>query len=186
MEGYYTSTELRKMGITVLGDNNYVSKLARIYNPEKLILGSNVRIDDFTILSGKGSIEIKNYVHIASHVSITSSQKVLISDFCSLSSGVKLLGSSDDFSGKYLVGPTIPSKYLNVHNGNIILESYVAVAAGSIIMPNVILKEGSIIGAMSFAKQNTEEWKIYAGTPIKYIKNRDKTCIVYGNELLNV
>ena len=44
-------------------------------------------------------------------------------------------------------------------------------------MPGIIIKEGTAIGANSFINKNTDEWKIYGGSPIKFIKNREKNCL---------
>ena len=53
------------MGVTIHGENIKISKFVNIYNPKNLILHNNIRIDDFTIISCKGSIEIFNNVHIS-------------------------------------------------------------------------------------------------------------------------
>jgi galactoside O-acetyltransferase len=41
-------------------------------------------------------------------------------------------------------------------------------------MPNLVLKEGTAIGAMSLVTQSTEDWGIYVGIPAKKIKEREK------------
>ena len=71
----------------------------------------------------------------------------------------------------------VPRDLTNVTGGKVILENYVQVGANTVIMPNVILSEGSCIGAMSFVKKNTENWKIYAGIPCKEVKKRKKEVI---------
>ncbi|WP_069469907.1 acyltransferase [Candidatus Marithrix sp. Canyon 246] len=44
------------------------------------------------------------------------------------------------------------------------------VGAGSVIMPGVIVDEGTSIGAMSLVRKKTEPWSIYIGNPAKKIK----------------
>ena len=85
---YYCLNFLRELGVKIYGKNIKVSKLAQIYNAKNLILHDNIRIDDFTILSGNGIIEICNYVHIGSHCNISSSVNVKLSNFSGISSGV--------------------------------------------------------------------------------------------------
>jgi dTDP-4-amino-4,6-dideoxy-D-glucose acyltransferase len=188
MEGYYTLDELKKKGITIHGTNILVSTMCNIYNPRNLILHDHIRIDDFTIISCKGLVEIFNYVHIGSACSITSTTKIIISEFCGISSGTKIFGGCDDFSGKYLTNPTVPCEYTNVKKGDIILEKHTIIGANSVILPNVILKEGTSIGALSLVNKSTKEWTIYAGCPIKSIKIRHKDCLelekkIYENKL---
>jgi len=182
---FFSLKNLKKMGIKIHGNNIKVSKLARIYNPKKLILNDNIRIDDFTILSGKGKIEIGNYVHIGPHCFISSFTNIKFHDFSGLSSGVKLFGSSDDYSGNFMTNPTVPSKYLGTIFGDIILKKHVIIGANSIILPNITLKEGTAVGTSSLINKNTEEWKIYAGNPAKIIKNREKKCIEHELNLIN-
>ena len=173
----YSIDELKELGITVYGKNIKISKFVNIYNPTNLILHDNIRIDDFTILSCKGIIEIFNYVHISAQSFLSSSTKIIIGNYSSLSVGTKVFGSSDDYSGNFLINPTIPYKYLNVTNGDIIIKNNVVIGSNSVIMPNITIEEGTAIGANSFINKNTDEWKIYAGSPIKFIKNREKNCL---------
>ena len=114
---------------------------------------------------------------------ITSSTNIIFGNYSGISSGVKLFGGCDDFSGKYLTNPTVPHKFLNVQIGDIILEDHVLIGSTSVVLPNVILKEGTCIGALSLVKKNTEPWKMYAGSPIKFLKNRSQECIFLQNEL---
>jgi galactoside O-acetyltransferase len=174
---YYCLNFLRELGVKIYGKNIKVSKLAQIYNAKNLILHDNIRIDDFTILSGNGIIEICNYVHIGSHCNISSSVNVKLSNFSGISSGVKIYGSSDDYSGMSLTGPTVPSRYTNITKGTVLLEKHVIVGSNSVILPNITLKEGTSIGALSLVNKNTEQWTIYAGIPIKPIKKRHSNCL---------
>jgi 3-oxoacyl-[acyl-carrier protein] reductase len=185
MPNWLTIDELKKLGVTVYGKNVLVSTFVNIYNPVNLILHDNIRIDDFTTISCKGKVEIFNHVHIGPQCMISSSTNIIFGNYSGISSGVKLFGGCDDFSGKYLTNPTVPTKYLNVQIGDIILEDHVLIGSTSIVLPNVILKEGTCIGALSLVKKNTESWKMYAGSPIKLLKNRSKECLLLQNELEN-
>ena len=183
--GFYSVEELKNMGVTVYGKNIYVSTFCRIYNPKNLILHDHIRIDDFTIISCKGPVEIFNYVHIASSCLISCSTRIIISDFAGISAGVKLFGGSDDYSGKFLTNPMVPTKYTNVKKGDIILEKHALVGANSVILPDVILKEGTSVGALSLINKTTDEWKVYAGVPARVIKDRHKDCLLLEKEFLD-
>lgn len=176
MTNYYSLNSLRKMGIKIIGDNIKISKFARIYNPTKLTLYDNVRIDDFTILSGKGNITLKNYIHIGPYCFLSSYSNIIMNDYTGLSSGVKLFGSSDDYSGKFMTNPTIPSDYLGTKYGDIILNNHSIIGSNSIVLPDINLGEGTAIGTSSLVNKDTLDWHIYGGTPIKIIKERSKDC----------
>lgn len=185
MNTCYSLKYLTKIGVTLLGKNINISKYARIYNPKKLTIHNNVRIDDFTILSGNGAISIGNYVHISSGVLMLSGTKIICSNYSNIASGVKLFGKTDDFSGNFMTGPCYPSAYTNVKAGDIILEPHVILGASSIVLPKITLKEGSAIASLSLVNKDTESWKLYGGVPIKLLRERAKKCLVYQNILEN-
>ena len=49
---FLSESELKTIGFLKYGTNVLVSRKASIYNPEQIVLGDNIRIDDFCILSG--------------------------------------------------------------------------------------------------------------------------------------
>ena len=171
-----TLQNLRRAGVTLLGSNIKVSKDCRLYNPKNIILHDNIRIDDFTILSARGKIELFNYVHIASHCLISSSTRIECRNFTAIASGSKLFGSTDDYGGKYLTNPTIPRELVNVKSGDIILEDHVILGSNTIVLPSVIFGEGTSVGAMSLITKNTDAWGIYTGIPAKKTRERNKDC----------
>ena len=61
---FYEKNELERLGIKKIGKNVLISRKASIYNPEEILIGNNVRIDDFCILSGK--IKLGSNIHISS------------------------------------------------------------------------------------------------------------------------
>ena len=177
MSNLYTIEDLKTMGVTMYGKNINISKFVNIYNPQNLILHDNIRIDDFTIISCKGIIEIFNFVHISAQCFITSSTKIIIGNFSAISVGTKIFGGSDDFSGEFLANPTIPSEYTNVKKGDVLIGDNVIIGSNSVIMPNIMIEEGAVVGANSFVNTSCSSWKIYGGTPIKFIKDRNKNCL---------
>ena len=169
----YSIEELIKIGVKVKGKNIKISKFVNIYNPSNLILHDNIRIDDFTILSCKGLIEIYDFVRISSHCLLTSESKIIIHKYSNISSGVKFFGGMDNTNNKLLTNPLIPNKYNEIDKGDIILKEHSIIGSNSIITPNIIIEEGTMVKPLSFVNKNTEPWKIYEGNPIKFIKNRN-------------
>ena len=52
------------------------------------------------------------------------------------------------------------------------IEEDVFIGAKAIILPGLLLRKGSIIGAGSVLTKDTNEFGIYVGNPAKYIKQR--------------
>jgi len=174
--GYYTQEQLKKLGFKYIGKNVKISNKASIYNCEQIEIGDNSRIDDFCVLSGK--IKIGRNVHIAPFCLVAGGEKgIIFEDFSGLAYHVQVFTQSDDYSGRTLTNPTIPDEYKNETKKEIIIGKHSIVGAGSIIMPGVILAEGTSVGAMSLVRKNTEEWSIYLGNPAKKIANRKKDLL---------
>ena len=170
---FYTNDELLDIGFKYIGRKVLISRKASIYSPENISIGDNVRIDDFTILSASGgSIEINNHIHIAAFCNLIGKGGIVMEDYSGLSSRVSLYSATDDFSGNYLIGPIMEESCINVITGRIKLEKYCQIGTSSSVFPNVVVGEGSILGAHSFTKSNIQPWEIHAGTPAKFLKKR--------------
>jgi galactoside O-acetyltransferase len=178
--GFLSKSEMVAAGIQTDGDNVYVSDKCSIYGTVKI--GNNVRIDDFCILSG--NIVLGSYIHIGAYCGLYGKMGILMEDFTGLSPRCTLFSASDDFGGEYLISPMSPSEYTNVQGGPIILRRLVQIGAGTIIMPNVHLHEGVAIGAMSFVKKSIDEYGIWAGNPLKFIKPRRGELFVKSHRVL--
>jgi acetyltransferase-like isoleucine patch superfamily enzyme len=173
---YYTEEELQQLNFKYLGKNIKISKKASIYDFEKIEIGGNSRIDDFCVISGK--IQIGKFVHITPQCLIAGGEKgIILDDFTTLAYGVKVFTQSDDYSGKTLTNSLIPKKYKDEFKQEVLLKKHSIVGAGSIIMPGVVLAEGTSVGAMSLIRKSTEPWSIYVGVPAKKIKNRNKEVL---------
>lgn len=169
---------LSEKGFAALGINVQISEFASIYGAHRIKIGSNVRIDDFSVLAaGEGGIEIGNFVHIAVGASLIGAGKIILSDFSGLSSRVSIYSSSDDYTGSTLTNPTVPDVYKNVQHAPVHLGKHVIVGSGSVILPGVSVGTGAAIGALSLVTKNCEEFWIYAGNPLRKIKMRNRTLL---------
>ena len=180
---YYTENELKKLGFKYIGKNVKISEKASIYDCEKIEIDDNSRIDDFCVISGK--IKIGKFVHITPQCLVAGGEKgIIFEDFTTLAYGVKVFTQSDDYSGETLTNSLIPKKYKNEFKKEVIIKKHSIVGAGSIIMPGVILAEGTSVGAMSLVLNSTESWSIYVGIPAKKLKNRKKDMLKLEKQFL--
>ena len=180
IKGYYSEQELTELGVK-FGENILISNKVSIYC-NQLEIGSNVRIDDFCILTG--NIKIGSFVHIAAYSLLSGGAGIIVEDFCGIASRTLLFSQSDDYSGAFLTGPWIDERYRNVDSGRIEVRKHSIIGAGSIVMPQVTLEQGTAIGALSFVSKNTEAWSLYYGVPAKKIKQRKKDMMVLEQEFL--
>lgn len=179
---FLNDAELCNLGLKTYGSNVLVSRNARFYSPYKISLGSNIRIDDFCILSG--NINIGNYVHVSSHTVLTGGVAgIFIHDYANFSQRVNVFANSDDYSGESMTNPMVPDKFKKLVQEKVVIGKHVIIGCGSVILPGVVIREGCAVGALSLINQNTNEWMIYAGVPARVIKPRSRALLNLEAEL---
>ena len=163
---FLSEAALAKLGFAATGANILLSEKASIYGAARIRLGSNVRIDDFCILSaGDGGIEIGDHVHVAAYSSLIGAGAIRLRDFVNLSSRVSIYSSSDDYSGASMTNPMIPEAYKDVDTRPVEIGRHVIIGCGSVVLPGVTIGEGAAIGALSLVRTDCLPFTLYAGTP---------------------
>ena len=182
--GFLTPEQLLHIRFGKIGCGVRVSERAVFYNPQKIEIGDNSRIDDFTILSaGSGGIIIGQHVHIACHSTLIGRGKITLDDYCNLSSRVSIYSSSDDYSGDFMTNPTIPEKFTNVKHADVYIGRHVIIGCGTVVLPGVSLSNGSGTGALSLVKSNVPERVMVAGVPAKIIGKRSAKCFDFEEQM---
>jgi acetyltransferase-like isoleucine patch superfamily enzyme len=184
---YLDPTELKNLNFKKIGKNVFIDKNVIIPNPMNIEIGDNVRIDTNCILSsGSGKIIIKNNVHIApfSLIYCADNHKVMFESHTGLSAGCKLYGKSANYDGDNLMNPTHCKEDIFYINGDIILNKFSSLGCNSVLFPGSIIPIGTVLGANSLytAKKSLKEWSIYAGTPVKFIRNRNNNCALLSSK----
>jgi acetyltransferase-like isoleucine patch superfamily enzyme len=106
-------------------------------------------------------------------------------DFTNIGSGGRIVCATDDFS-QGLISPVVPLEHRTVICKPVIFKRYATLGVNCSVLPGVTLAEGCIVGANSVVTKDTEPWMIYAGTPARAIKPREKTrAIESGRKLMN-
>lgn len=175
---FYSRDELAAIGWNQLGERVLVSRHARIYNPENIMLGDDIRIDDFVTLSAgqSGYINLHGHNHISVGVQLFGASGLSVGRHSQISMQAIVLTQSDDPSGEYLVGPTYERAKRRLDAAPVNIEEYCWVCVRATIMPGVTLHEGSILAAHSFAKENIPPWEIHGGVPARFIGHRSDKC----------
>ena len=74
----------------------------------------------------------------------------------------------------------IPSEFKGSYEvGSFEINRHCIVGSKSTILPNIVLNEGSSVGANSLVKDDLRSWTLYAGIPAKKIKVRDSKEILH-------
>lgn len=182
---YLTETDLKEFGFRSLGNNVRISSDARIYGAENISISSNVRIDDFVILSAmSGQIEIGNHVFIARSCHVSGFYSVKFSDFSVMAANCVVYSASDDYSGEYLTGQAIPQEYTSHIGGPVEIGRHVIIGTGSTVLGKSSIGIGCSVGAMSLVNGDLQSWGIYAGVPCRRIKERKKKLLGLEQDFL--
>ncbi|HEX2854928.1 MAG TPA: acyltransferase [Opitutaceae bacterium] len=181
---WLTQNQIENMKFGAVGTNVLLSDKASYYNCANIRMGSNVRIDDFCVLSaGEGGIHLGDYVHIAVYASLIGKGRIELESFSGLSSRVSVYSSNEDYSGAKLTNPTVPAAFSGVTHADVRLCKHVIVGAGSIILPGVTLGEGAAVGALSVVRRDCEPFAIYMGAPAKRIMKRKSDLLELEKQL---
>jgi acetyltransferase-like isoleucine patch superfamily enzyme len=159
----------------IIGYDVCIDKTAIFTRTELCRIGNHVAIDPFFYCSTQ--LEIGDYVHISPQVAIIGGKlsKLTVEDFCFLSVGSKYVCGSEQFYGDGLIGPIIPDEFKDRQIlAPITLKRFSGVLANSVVLPGVTMAEGSVLGANSLLKTDTEPWTVYAGSPARPIRTRTK------------
>lgn len=172
---FYSQEELEKIGFKSIGSNVKISRFARIYSPQCISIGDNVRIDDFCLLSGK--ITLGSHIHISAYVALYGAEGIEICDYSGISPKSVVYSAMDDFSGDYLIGPIHPVDLTNVTGGLVKIERFVQIGSNSVVFPDLTIEEGAVIGACSLVRHSVPAWGIYCGIPLSKLKERNKKMV---------
>lgn len=164
------SADLRSLGVEC-GDDCAVHSSCVLVRPDLLVLGSMVRIDPHTVISGK--------VHIArnSHISVgcmlmAGRESIRLGVNSNMSAYSRIYAESDDLSGRGQIGPCVHESTRHIHRGSVVMQDYTCLGPNAIMMPNSTLRWGSNLMAYSILLGDTEAEKLYQGVPAKYLKDR--------------
>jgi galactoside O-acetyltransferase len=168
---YLSENEMNSMGFASLGQNVRISSRAALYEPEKIRLGDNARIDDFCVVSGR--VELGRNAHVAALCNLAAGEPgIFIADFAGLAYGCHIFAQSDDYSGRTMTNPTVPDQYKTEIHAPVHVGRHAIIGTQGIVFPGADVAEGCAIGAGSVVTQPTEPWGIYVGNPARRMKDR--------------
>jgi len=182
--GFCSKEELRQAGFRSIGTNVQIDRGCTIIGMENISIGDNVRIDGFcTLIANGGWLDIGSYVHIAAHVHMIASGGITVGDFVGISHGSKVYSRSDDFSGGYLNGPTVPSEFTNTIDATVSFGRHAVIGSNTVVMPGVEISEGAAVGAQSLVIRDLAAWSVYVGCPAKKLKDRPRDLLKHEESM---
>jgi dTDP-4-amino-4,6-dideoxy-D-glucose acyltransferase len=173
------SPQLDMSKFSNVGNDVVISPFVDIRHPQLVSIGDHVAIDFGFVLTT--AAKIGSYIHIGPHVSAIGgkSAQLILGDFCSVAAGVRIICRGDEHLGVGIVGALIPAQFKDRHIGEVIeVPRFAALGTNAIVMPGVKIGEGAVLGANSMLKMDAEPWTVYAGSPARPIRLREKDNIL--------
>lgn len=169
---FLSREEVSRIGLGAFGDAIRISRYARIYQPGRVRLGSNVRIDDFAVLSpGPGEIQLAGHNHIAVGVLLFGS--ISIGSWSTVSSRSAIYARSDDFRFDAVTYPDIDDEALRrTVDMPIAIGERVVIGTGCTLLPGAEIGDGISLGAMSLVTRPLLTPGLYVGVPARRIRGR--------------
>jgi len=181
---FLSTEEVAALGLGAVGRHVLIHRTAVLVNCAAIYLGDHIRIDPFVLISAGEQVRLGRNVHVAAYVSIVGAARIEVGGFTGLSQGVRVLSSTDDFSGAHLSGPTIPERYKAVQSAPVPIGRHVIVGAGSVVLPGCGIGEGAAVGALSLVNRPLDPWMIYAGAPARPLRERRRDMLQLEVEYL--
>lgn len=132
-----------------LGEGSFISYKVKIRAARNITIGKHTRINNYTILDGRGGLTIGDDVLIG---------------FESL-----ILSSSHRFSN-----PSIPIRLQGMESAPIKIGNDVWLGARVIILPGVTIGDGAVVGAGAVVTKNIPPLTIAVGVPARPIGRREQ------------
>ncbi len=161
--------------LAACGDDVFISASVEIRRPHLVYVGSHVAIDSGVYLTT--AAEIGDYTHLSPYLTIIGGAQstLIVEDFVTIAAGSRLICGSDQFMGDGFTSVTAPAEFRDtVDFGTIRCARFSGLGTNVVVMPNVTIGEGSVVGACSLVTKDTEPWTIYVGVPARPVKIRPR------------
>ena len=179
-----------------MGRNVIIGAGVTLRNPRQIVLGDNVVIDDYSVLDAKGGecagIEVGHDVFISRNVIVSckdggikignnitigantiihsvAESTVSVGDYTMIAANCYVIGTAPYFRDR----TDIPMMEQGLEPGKgVVIERDVWLGAGAMISDGSLIREGSIIGALSFVRGEIPAYSIAAGQPATVRRSR--------------
>ena len=170
---------LRKWRLGALGRRSIIFNPMMIKSPARIFIGERCRIRDFARIEvidrpemgWRATLTIGNFVNIEQGVHIICQCDVTIEDDVSITPYVAIVDTDHpydppDVGGK--IGGRLPSRRSFVHIGK---GSFIGTK--SVILPNVRIGQGCVIGAGSIVSNDIPDYSVAVGAPARVVSTFD-------------
>ena len=151
---------------------------ARFVSPDVIALGDYTQIDEGTFLIGGDGLEVGCHVHFAFGSSVSGGGRCAVGDFAAIAAGARIITGTDLADGTGLTNPTVPPHYRAVKRGQVRIGEHALIFTNTVVLPDVTIGEGAVVGAASVVHYDLQPWTVYAGVPLRQVGTRPRERIL--------
>ena len=89
----------------------------------------------------------------------------------------KIIGISDDYSGKSMTNPTVNKKFKKTKESSVMIGKHAIIGTNSLVLPGGSLDDYSALGSMSLLNKKINKFEIFFGVPARKLKKRSKEIL---------
>ena len=160
------------------GEDVTIHEWVRVLGADRIAIGSHVLVDDFVFIDGRAGMTIGSWVHISMFASIHGGGTARIGDFVNVAAGARLITGTDTFDGTALAGAPVPDEFRAVDRGTIVLEDHVMLASNAVVLTDITIGEGAVIGAGSVVTADIPPWTVAFGQPARPQRDRPRERVL--------
>jgi acetyltransferase-like isoleucine patch superfamily enzyme len=173
----YTGYKSRKM--KSFGDNSILCVSVKLIGEPYISIGTNSHIGKRTVISAwdkheesnfTPEITVGNNVTIGEDCHITAVNKIIIGDDVLLGKKITVTDNAHGFSD-YATMQMPPLQRPTVSKGAVVIKNKVWIGDKAVILPDVTIGEGAIIGANAVVTKDVPDYCVAAGNPAVVLKN---------------
>ena len=158
IKSYFISQSLLKKKFKKIGKNCKISNKASFIGEKNIIIGDNVRVDDFAVIVAyDGNITIGSDTHIGSLSYILGSGGVKIGQYCNIPQGVKIYSKSNNYK----------TKKKKTDKAKVVISDNCIIGSNVVILPGSKLNENVRIGALTLVNKEIKSNRLYFGKKTK-------------------
>lgn len=172
--GMYLRSLYYRFRLAKMSPNVFIEQNVFFAFPKSIILEKFCYIDKNCIIMSDG-VHIGERVHICPNVFISGGGQFVANDFSCVCANSQIITSSERLkNGSRASGPMAKPAERLVIRGHVTVDRDAFVGVGSIILPNVIVAEGSVIAAGATITKSTEPWSITASAKNNVLGYRER------------
>ena len=138
-------------------------------------IGKKVKLGEKFIAGHPERIEVDSFTYIGANCQIYGDSRVFIGKYVMIANNCQIFSSNHECSD---YKKPILSQGMKIHDKPVIVEDDIWIGNNLIILPEVKIGRGSIVGAGSVVTNDVKPFTIVAGVPAKFIKYRFSKQII--------